>query len=187
MTTSASTALPLPEAKPTKRSRSEHGQRGPRGGRPGGKTGRGGDRPAPEFDHKILAIRRVTRVVKGGRRFSFSVILVAGDRKGRVGLGVGKAADVSLAIEKALKSALKKPLTVPMKDGVIPHEVEGHFAGVRLQIRPAPGRGLIAGSAVRVILELAGARGVSAKIISRSKNKLNNAAATMQALGHLRV
>ena len=176
--------------------RPAHGARdgfgGNKGGRPmgrrgGARGGRGGDRPAPEFDHKILTIRRVTRVVKGGRRFSFSVILIAGDRKGRVGLGVGKASDVSLAIEKALKGALKKLITVPMKNGSIPHEVEGRFAGVQLVIRPAPGRGLIAGSAVRVILELAGVKGASAKIISRSKNKLNNAAATMKALSLLRI
>lgn len=148
---------------------------------------RGGrDSAPPEYEQKTINIRRVTRVVKGGRRFSFSVLLAIGNRKGKVGLGVGKAADISLAIEKAFREAKKRLLTITLnKESSIPHEVEAKFASSRVIIRPAPGRGIVAGSAMRIILDLAGIRAVSAKILSPSKSKLNNARATMQALSTL--
>ncbi len=140
----------------------------------------------PEYEQKTINIRRVTRVVKGGRRFSFSVLLAIGNRKGKVGLGVGKAADISLAIEKAFREAKKRLLTLTLtKESSIPHEVEAKFASSRVIIRPAPGRGIVAGSAMRIILDLAGIRAVSAKILSPSKSKLNNARATMEALKSL--
>lgn len=144
----------------------------------------GGARAAPpEFDHQMMAIRRVTRVVKGGRRFSFSVLVAAGDRRGRVGLGLGKAGGISEAIDKGLRQAKKRMLTLPLtRDHSIPHEVRAKFGSSRVVIRPAPGRGIVAGSVVRVILSLAGVRGVSAKIISPSKNQINNARATIKAL-----
>lgn len=152
-----------------------------------GRPMRGGrDAAPPEFEQKMINIRRVTRVVKGGRRFSFSVLLAIGNRKGKVGLGVGKAADISLALEKAFREAKKRLLILALtKQSSIPHEVAAKFNSSRVIIRPAPGRGIVAGSAMRVILDLAGLRGVSAKILSPSKSQLNNAKATMRALAML--
>jgi len=145
-----------------------------------------GEREKPEFDHKIIDIRRVTRVVKGGRRFSFSVVVAMGNRKGQVGVGVGKAADISLAIEKALQHGKKNMLIVPLnKNQSIAHEVKAKWSGSRVVIRPTRGQAVIAGSAVRVVLNMAGVKGVSAKIISKSKNRLNNARVAMVALGQV--
>ncbi|MEK7555953.1 MAG: 30S ribosomal protein S5 [Patescibacteria group bacterium] len=155
------------------------------GGGGGGKQRRGPrpERAKPEFDQKIIDIRRVARVVTGGRRFSFSVAVVAGDRKGRVGIGTGKAGDTSLAIEKAFKNAKKNMVKVKLtKNMSIPHEVEIKLNSARLMLLPAPGRGIVAGSSVRTVLDLLGAKDVGAKIFSRSKNKLNNARAALQAL-----
>lgn len=155
---------------------------GPRGGGRGGRGPRA-ERPKSEFDQAIVTIRRVTRVVRGGRRFSFSLVLAAGNRRGKIGLGVGKSGDISSAIEKAFNQAKKQMLTLRLsKTSSIPHEVQVKFSGSRLLLKPAPGRGLVAGSAPRVILNLAGVKDVSAKILSKSKNKLNNARATMTAL-----
>lgn len=146
----------------------------------------GGDR-RPEFDQKIVSIRRVTRVVAGGRRFAFSVSMVIGDKKGKVGVGIGKAGDTQLAIEKAIRNAKKHMITVPMnKDGHIPHDVHTKYASSEVMIMPAPGRGLVAGSSVRTVLELAGVKDVTAKLLSRSKNKLNNARAAVEALKQLK-
>lgn len=162
------------------------GQRGgPRsGGRPGGRGGM--ERARPEFDQKIIDIRRVTRVVSGGRRFSFAVSVAAGDRNGRVGLGTGKAADTSLAIEKAFKSAKKKMMTLRLtKTKSIPHDVTAKFASAQIYLMPNKGRGLIAGSSARVVLNLAGVKDITAKIFSGSKNKLNNAKVAIAALSTL--
>lgn len=158
-----------------------------RGGRPGGRPGRtGADRPKPEFDHKVIDVRRVARVVAGGRRFSFSVVLIAGNKKGKVGVGLGKAGDTSLAIAKAMNQAIKNMITIPLtKANSIAHEVEAKFGSSRLTIKPAPKRGMIAGSAVRLLLELGGVHDVNAKILSKSKNKLNLARATIMALSKL--
>ena len=141
------------------------------------------ERARPEFDQKLIGIRRVTRVMGGGRRFSFSVAMVIGDKKGRVGVGVGKAGDTQLAIEKAFRSAKKNLTTVPMNsDHQIAHDVQKKYASSEVMIIPAKGRGLVAGSSVRTVLELAGVKDVTAKLLSRSKNKLNNARATVEAL-----
>ena len=145
------------------------------------------ERARPEFEQKIISIRRVTRVMAGGRRFSFSVSMVAGDGKGKVGVGVGKATDTQLAIEKAFRDAKKHMVTVPMNaEQHIPHDVSAKYASSVVSIIPAPGRGLVAGSSVRTVLELAGVKDVTAKIFSRSKNKLNNARAAVKALQELR-
>ncbi len=137
----------------------------------------------PEFDQKIVSLRRVTRVVSGGRRFSFSVAVVAGNRKGSVGFGLGKATDTPLAIEKAFRDAKKNMINVNMtKDASIPHETEAKFSASVVKIMPAPGRGILAGSSVRTVLELAGISNVGAKLLSRSKNSANNAQATIKAL-----
>lgn len=174
------------------------GARGPGGGASrggnGGGRGRGGssrggfgERTRPEFETKIIQIRRVTRVVAGGRRFSFSVALIAGNRKGSVGVGVGKASDTSLAVEKATKNAKKNMIKVNLSpEMMIAHEVSAKASSGRVLIVPAPGRGMVAGSSVRNVLELAGIKNVSAKILSGTKNKLNNARAAVKALSQVK-
>lgn len=144
-------------------------------------------RPRSEFDQKIISLRRVTRVVTGGRRFAFSVGVVIGDRKGRVGVGQGKAGDTPVAIDKAVRDARKNMIKVAMtKTGSIPHEVEAKYSSSRVLIMRAPGKGILAGSSVRTVLEFAGVREVSSKIFSRSKNKMNNAKAAILALSKLK-
>lgn len=141
------------------------------------------ERVRPEYDQKIISIRRVTRVMAGGRRFSFSVAMVIGDRRGKVGVGIGKAGDTQMAIDKAVRDAKKHMIVVPMnKEGHIPHDVHTKYSSSEVMIMPAPGRGLVAGSSVRTVLEHAGVKDVTAKIFSRSKNKLNNARAAVEAL-----
>lgn len=160
-------------------------RRNPRRQRRGGRRD---TRARSEFDQKIVSIRRVTRVMAGGRRFSFSVGMVIGNKKGKVGVGIGKAGDTQLAIEKAVRSARKNLIEVPLnKDQHIPHDVATKYASSEIVIMPAPGRGLVAGSSVRTVLELAGVHDVTAKILSRSKNKINNARAAIEALKDLRV
>lgn len=144
------------------------------------------NRIKPEFDQKIVSLRRVTRVVSGGRRFSFSVAVVAGNRKGMVGVGLGKATDTPLAIEKAFRDARKNMITVNMtKDMSIPHDVDAKYAASVVKLMPARGKGLLAGSSVRAVLELAGLKDIGGKLLSRSKNSLNNAYATIKALKKL--
>ncbi len=143
-------------------------------------------KPRAEFAQKIISIRRVTRVMAGGRRFSFSVSVVIGDKKGSVGVGMGKAGDTALAIEKAYNDAKNSMITVPLTEEMtIPHEVRGKFTSSEIFIKPAPGKGVIAGSSVRTVLELAGVTDVNAKIFSRSKNPFNNAKVAIQVLGQL--
>ncbi len=150
--------------------------------------GRREERTRSEFDQKIISIRRVTRVMAGGRRFNFSVAIVIGNKKGKVGVGIGKAADTQLAIEKAVRNARKNLIELPLnKHQRIPHDVQAKFASSEVMIMPAPGRGLVAGSSVRTVLELAGVKDVTAKLFSRSKNKLNNARASIVALKGLKV
>ena len=154
----------------------------------GNRGGRGGnyERPKPEFDQKILDIRRVTRVVAGGRRFSFSVALAIGDKKGSLGLGTGKAMDTSLAISKALKNAKKSMIKLRLtKTMSLPYPVSAKFASSKVEMMPNNGRGMVAGSAARDMLILAGVKDVNAKMHSGSKNKLNNAKAAMKALSAL--
>lgn len=174
------------------------GNRGGGGGRGGSGRGsgkpsdkRGGGRPRPErakpeYEQKSIEVRRVARVVAGGRRFSFSVAMIIGDRKGKVGVGTGKAGDISMAMDKAAKDAKKHMITIKLtKTNSIPHQVEAKSSSGIVEIMPAPHRGLVAGSAVRNALELAGITDVSAKIRSGSKNKLNIARATIKALSML--
>lgn len=144
------------------------------------------ERVKPEFDSKIIAIRRVTRVAAGGRRFSFSVAVVAGNRKGSVGVGIGKAGDTSLAIDKATRNAKKHMIKVlTTKNMSIPHPVYAKYSSARVEIFPAPGRGVVAGSAVRNVIEFAGLKDIMAKIHSPSKNKLNIARSAVKALSTL--
>lgn len=167
--------------------------RGPRGR--GGRGGeRGGRRPSSrppraksEFDQRMINIRRVARVVAGGRRFSFSVAIIIGNKKGKVGVGLGKAGDTTLAIDKAVRDAKKHMITVQLtKDNSIAHEVSAKYNAARVTMMPAHGRGLVAGSSVRPVLELAGVTNIVAKIHSGSKNGLNNARAAVEALKNLK-
>lgn len=170
------------------------GGRGARGaGKPGdrrGRPSRGGrdtERARSEFDQKTISIRRVSRVVAGGRRFSFSAAIVVGDRKGRVGVGLGKGGDTALALDKALRDGKRNMIRLPLTESrSIPHDVEAKYAAAVVTLRPAPSRGLVAGSSVRTVLEMAGVTDVTGKIHSRSKNKLNNARAAIKALAQLR-
>ena len=155
------------------------------GGRPGGRSDTR-ERVKPEFDSKIIDIRRVTRVTSGGRRMNFSVAVVAGDRKGRVGVGIGKSIDTAGAVEKATREAKKNLIRVPLSaQMVIPHAVEAKFASARIMIFPARGRGVVAGSSARAVIELAGIKDVCAKFLSGSKNRLNNARVAIEALKKL--
>lgn len=159
------------------------------GRRPGGRPQRSRER-APrersEFDQVTLDVRRVARVMAGGRRFSFSVTVVIGDKKGRVGVGLGKGADTALAIDKAVRAAKKNLITVPLTSNrSIEHNVTAKYASSTVEIIPSPGRGLVAGSAMRTVLEYAGVTDIIAKIQTRSKNKLTIARATVEALKSL--
>jgi len=151
---------------------------------------RGGGRdfkPKDEFDSKLLDLARVTRVTGGGKRLRFRAVVVVGDRKGRIGLGLDKGKDVSQSIEKATRRAKKNLITVIMKDNTIPHQVQAKFGPSEILLKPQmKGRGLVAGGVVRVICDLAGIKDISSKIISRTKNKLNNARATIEAFKKLK-
>jgi small subunit ribosomal protein S5 len=166
------------------------GARKPFGSRPGGDSRgprRSYDKPKSEFDQKILAIRRVTRVVSGGRRMSFAIAMLIGDKKGSVGVGTGKAGDTALAINKAVKSARKNMIKIrTTKNMSIPHAVDAKYSSARLMLMPNKAKGIIAGSAVRDILILGGLKDVTSKILSGSKNKLNIARAVIKALGELK-
>jgi small subunit ribosomal protein S5 len=157
--------------------------RGPGGPRRDGSRGPRREERAPqEFEQKIIDMRRVTRVVAGGRRMSFSVVVALGDQKGRVGLGLGKSGDTATAISKATKDARKNMIKVRLtKKGSLSHHITGKHDASSVMMMPNKERGLVAGSVVRDLLTLLGAKDVTSKIISGSKNKLNNAKATMAA------
>lgn len=140
-----------------------------------------------EYDQKVLDMARVTRVVAGGRRFSFRATVGIGNKKGKIGVGIGKGLDVSQAVDKAVADAKKNLIIIALKEGTIPHEVEAKYASARVLLKPAPlGKGLVAGGAMRIICNLAGIENITAKIISKSTNKLNNAKATLEALKKLK-
>jgi small subunit ribosomal protein S5 len=141
----------------------------------------------PEYDQKTLNVRRVARVTKGGKRFNISITLAIGNHKGVVGVGIGKGLDTALAMEKAMRDAKRHLLHVKVtKEMSIPHDVYAKYSSAIVAIMPAPRRGMIAGSALRNVLELAGIRDVNAKILSGSKNKLNIARAAIKALASLK-
>lgn len=165
--------------------------RGPRGG-----GGRGGNRPRRQdsnFDkggddlaEKVVFINRSSKVVKGGRRFKFSALVVVGDKKGRVGVALGKAAEVADAIRRGGELARTKMQAVSLKDATLPHEVYSTFGGAKILLRPAsPGTGIIAGKTVRAVLESAGVKDVLTKSLG-SKNAANVVKATLNALLSLR-
>lgn len=140
-----------------------------------------------DFKEKVLDLRRVTRVVAGGKRFRFRVTLIIGDEKGQVGVGLGKGLDVQQSIGKAKVNARKNLFKILLKDRTIAHEVEAKFSAAHVKIKPAVnGHGLKAGGAVRVVLALAGVKDATAKCLGRTPNKLTNALATIEALKQLR-
>jgi small subunit ribosomal protein S5 len=139
-------------------------------------------REEKQFDERVVAIDRVARVVKGGRRFRFRALVVVGDRKGSVGAGTAKGADVTAAVAKATEVAKKNLVKAPVEKGTIAHEQEAKVAGAHILIKPAaPGTGLIAGGVVRIVLEVAGVKDVLSKSLG-SSNKINLAYATIKAL-----
>lgn len=178
------TVSAVEEVSPLETGKDDAKKRGSRGR--GGSKGGGRARPVrekPEFDSKTIDIRRVTRVVSGGRRFSLAVAIAAGDRNGRVGFGTGKALDTQLALEKAMKSAKKNMVTLKLSKGnTIPFDVKAKYKSASIWLSPNKGKGIIAGSSARTILALAGVNNVTAKFHSGTKNKMNNAKATMKAL-----
>jgi len=141
-----------------------------------------------DFKEKVLDLRRVTRVVAGGKRFRFRATVVIGDERGKVGVGVAKGIDVQSSVQKAKQEAKKGLLVLELKDGrTIPHEVSSKYSAAKVLIKPGkPGMGLKAGGSPRVVLALAGIRDASAKCLGRTPNKLTNAMATLEALRKLR-
>ncbi len=160
----------------------------------GGQGGRGGDRKArppkekPEFDQFIVDLARVTRVTKGGKQLSFRACVLIGDRKGRVGYGVQKGKDVQFAVTKAVNNAKKNMITIPIVRDTIPHRVEAKFKAAKIMLKPAPrGSGIIAGSVVRNVLELAGVPNASAKMLGKTNNKIVNIKAVFEALSRFKI
>lgn len=145
------------------------------------------EKPKDDFESKLLDLARVAHTRAGGRKMRFRAVIITGNKKGRVGLGVAKGADVQLAVEKATRLSRKYLIEVPLISETIPHEVEAKVGAARILLRPQrEGRGLVAGGTVRIVCNLAGIKNISSKILSKTGNKINNARATIAALQKLR-
>jgi len=150
---------------------------GPRGGRGGPRR----DRPTDEFEQRIVELARVTRVMAGGKRMRFRALVIVGNKKGRVGMGLAKGADVSLAVNKASTKARQALVGVPLKGDTLPHEITVKYKSARVFLRPAKtGTGIIAGGPVRIVMEMAGVPNVVSKILG-SSNKINTLRAVFRA------
>jgi small subunit ribosomal protein S5 len=162
---------------------------GPRQGRYNrDKQEQGAVKPKEEFESKLLDLARVTKVTGGGKTMRFRAVVVIGDKKNKVGIGVAKGKDVSQAVEKSTRLARKHLIEIPSVEETIPHTAEAKFGPARVLLRPqTKGRGLVAGGVVRVICHLAGVKNISSKLLSRSRNKLNIARATITALKKLKM
>lgn len=181
-----------PQPAPQPAPQPQRDQRGPRGGRGGGGRGRrpdakdNFDKGGDEIVEKVVFINRSSKVVKGGRRFKFSALVVVGDKKGKVGIALGKAAEVADAIRRGGELARTKMQAVSLKDVTIPHEVYSTYGGAKILLRPAsPGTGIIAGKTVRSVLESAGIKDILTKSLG-SKNAANVVKATLNGLLSLR-
>ena len=162
------------------------GQRRGRGGREGGRRFSGSREAKSEYDQKVLDIARVTRVTKGGKRFSFRTTVVIGDGKSKVGVGIGKGKDVQQSMQKAFNKAKKQLITVTTVHGTIPYQVEYKYNSAVVLLKPAKG-GVKAGGPVRVVAKMAGIKSLTGKLIERTNNKINIAMATIEALKMLKV
>lgn len=143
------------------------------------------DNTPKEFEEKVIQVNRVSKKTQGGNRIAFSVLMVIGDKKGRVGVGLGKARDVASAIRKAVAYAKKHLIEVPIKNGTIPYDIYLKLGAAKILLKPAPeGSGVIAGGAVRNVVEAAGIRNISSKVLG-TKNQASNVYATLEALSRL--
>ena len=173
-------------ASPQREAREQRGGQRGRGGRPGGRRQSDDNKGGDDLAEKVVYINRSSKVVKGGRRFKFSALVVVGDKKGRVGIALGKAAEVADAIRRGGELARNKMQTVYLKDVTIPHEVYSCYGGAKILLRPAsPGTGIIAGKTVRSVLESAGIKDILTKSLG-SKNAANVVKATLNGLLSLR-
>jgi len=184
--------VPKPEVVPAPAPQDDRAGRGGfRSGRRGGQTGRGrGNRPPrkfekPEYDSQAIDIARVTRVTKGGKRFSFRTTIVIGNGKGKVGVGIAQGKDVAQSIQKATNQARKNMFQVLIKDGTIPYAVSAKYSSAVVILKPSKG-GVKAGGPVRVVARMAGITSLTGKLTERTNNKLNIAMATIKALQQLR-
>ncbi|WP_025755423.1 30S ribosomal protein S5 [Mycoplasmopsis cricetuli] len=175
---------PVEERRNFRNTKTRDGKRPNRDDRP--RRNRNFEQPVSEFTEKVVNIARVTKVVKGGRRFSFSAFVVVGNKKGSVGFGHGKANEVPDAIKKAIKDGQNNLIEVPIVNGTVPHEINAKFLASKVMLKPAPkGKGLIASGAVRAVIELAGYTDMVTKTYG-SRTKANIVKATLRALSQLR-
>ncbi len=145
------------------------------------------EKPKEEFETRLLDLARTSHTRAGGKRIGFRAVVITGNKKGKVGLGVAKGKDVALAVEKATRAAKKNLIEVPIIEDTIPHEVSSKFGAAQILLKPQrKGRGLVAGGVVRVICNLAGIKNISSKVLGRTGNKLNNALATIEAIKKLK-
>ncbi len=150
-------------------------------------TGSSARAGAPEFETKLLDLARISHTRAGGKKMGFRAIIIAGDKQGKVGIGVAKGKDVALAVEKATRFAKKNLIEVPIINETIPYQVISKFGAARILLKPQrKGRGLVAGGVVRIICNLAGIKNISSKVLGTTGNKLNNARATIDALTKLK-